>query len=207
MTSRNILTASLATLGLLTIGTTIKVTEAGQTVVVAESPVPTTTTSVPPTTPTTTTTKPALRPATATKPAVRLNPPTTTSTVPTGLWGLPYAPPGLSDCAEMNFYRTQFGLPSQFSDQPRTGPRSRWGFGWRESNCRNEDIVRTWCCHGYWQLYISLFMKDHRMRDRLAKCDVDSASDVNSDTPYDKQRQACAARAAYDVAGLSPWNL
>lgn len=134
--------------------------------------------------------------------AVRVKAPTEV-----GLWGKPYAPIGLSDCAEMNFYRIQWGLPKQFSDQPRKGSKSKWGFGWRESNCRNEDKVRTWCCHGYWQLYIDLFLKDHRMIPRLAACGVKSYEDVNSDVPLDKQRQACVTRALYETVGLKAWNL
>jgi hypothetical protein len=36
-------------------------------------------------------------------------------------------------------------------------------------------------------------------------CDARTVGDVASDTPYDKQRQACAAKALYDEAGISPW--
>lgn len=137
---------------------------------------------------------PIVRSAVASAPAVRLTPPKPPA--PVGLGGRPFAPAGLSDCAEMTFYRKQWGLPSVF-DQ----------LGWRESNCRNEDAVRTYCCHGYWQLYISLFLRDPRMKPRLTACGVDAADDVNSDNPYDKQRQACSAKALYDVQGISAWNL
>lgn len=106
-----------------------------------------------------------------------------------------YAPPGLSDCDEMTWYRIDAGLPAAFD-----------GIGWRESNCRNEDAVRTFCCHGYWQLYTSLHLRDHRLAPRMAACGVSSHYDLNSDTPEDKKRQACAAKALYDVVGTSPWS-
>jgi hypothetical protein len=106
-----------------------------------------------------------------------------------------YAPEGLSDCDEMNWYRVKVGLPDAFS-----------GIGWRESNCRNEDGVKTFCCHGYWQLFTSLHLKDHRLAPRMAACGVSSHQDLNSDTPEDKLRQACAAKAAYDVSGTDPWS-
>jgi hypothetical protein len=125
--------------------------------------------------------------ASATAPAVRLDPPPTTTPWPTGIWNQPYAPFGLSDCQEMMFYARQFGLPSQFE-----------GIGWRESNCRNEDGVRTSCCHGYWQL--------HQMHFPIPHCEAWSYHDVNSDTALEKQKQACAAKHLYDRAGLSPWS-
>jgi hypothetical protein len=141
--------------------------------------------------------------AVATAPAVRLEIPTTTSTVavapapvPTGLNGLPFAPEGLSDCDEMAFYRVQAGLPDRFQ-----------ALGWRESNCRNEDQVRTFCCHGYWQMYTSLHVRDHRLAPRMAACGVFSHHDLNSDDPLEKQRQACAAKALFDVVGYSAWSL
>ena len=93
-------------------------------------------------------------PAEVTITALRIDPPeqTTTTTLPSGLWDLPYAPDGLSNCDEMNWYRVQWGLPDRFA-----------ALGWRESNCRNEDSVRTFCCHGYWQLYVSLHLSDWRL--------------------------------------------
>lgn len=145
------------------------------------------------------------RHAIATVGAVRLNPPEPPA--PVGIWGQPFAPEGLSDCDEMNFYRLQWGLPDQFSDQPRSGSRSKWGYGWRESNCRNEEGVRTYCCYGYWQLYFNQHMEDHRMGPRYAACEIDEISDYNGDEPLDKQKQACAAAALYEVDGLSPWKL
>jgi len=113
---------------------------------------------------------------------------------PTGLWGAPFAPADWTGCLEMSFYRQQWGLPYQF-DQ----------IGWRESNCRNEDGVRTSCCHGYWQLWTSLHLQDHRLVDKMHLCGVWSHHDLNSDTPIEKQRQACAARMLFDVVGYSAW--
>jgi hypothetical protein len=140
--------------------------------------------------------------AQAVAPAVRLS-------VPTGIHGLPFAPEGLDRCQEMNFYRVQWGLPERFSDQPRVPQVSfaRQGLGWRESNCRNDVISSTGCCGGYWQLYISLFARDSRMRPRLADCNVSALSDVTGNEPLDKQRNACVAKALYDLEGLDPWAL
>jgi len=115
---------------------------------------------------------------------------------PTGIYGLPFAPEGLSDCDEMRFYLDQFGMPARF-DQ----------IGWRESNCRNEDGVRTSCCHGYLQLNANLHVRDHRLHDRYAQCGVYGNEDINSDTPEDKQRHACAAKQLYDILGYQPWSL
>lgn len=113
----------------------------------------------------------------------------------------------LSDCDEMNYHREWVGLPDDFGDQPRSGPRSQWGKGWRESNCRNEDSVSTWCCWGYWQLYVSLFLKDHRLAPLFARCGIWSSGDVDSDITIDKRRQACGARALLDVSGRGAWAL
>jgi hypothetical protein len=98
----------------------------------------------------------------------------------------PGAPDGMSDCDEMMYYANQVGLPSGFRS-----------IGWRESNCRNEDGVRTSCCHGYWQI--------HEMHFPIPECGAYSASDVNSDNPDDKRRQACAAKWLYDQVGFSAW--
>lgn len=139
-----------------------------------------------------------VEPAVATAQAVRLmnfDMPPIVIEEQTGLNGMSFAPPWLSGCAEMDWWFVQAGLPLK-------------DFHWRgvrESNCINRDDVRTWCCHGYLQLYISLWITDHRLGPLLAACDVRSHEDVNSNTPLDKQRQACAAKAAYDVVGLSPW--
>jgi len=130
------------------------------------------------------------------QPAVRLNPPPpVTNPVPTGLGGAPFAPAGLSDCDEMNFYRVQWGLPERFN-----------AIGWRESNCRNEDGVRTSCCHGYWQMWTALHLDDHRLAPKMNFCGVFSYQDLNSDNPLEKQKQACAAKALYDTVGYSAWG-
>ena len=117
-----------------------------------------------------------------------------TEAEPTGLWGQPFAPEGLDNCDEMMFYAAQFGLPERFR-----------GIGWRESNCRNEDVVKTFCCHGYWQMYTSLHLRDHRLAPKMHACEVFSHHDLNSDDPREKQRQACAAKALYDVVGSDAW--
>lgn len=115
----------------------------------------------------------------------------------TGLNGLPFAPEGLSNCDEMNFYRGQAGLPDEFA-----------ALGWRESNCRNEDSVRTFCCYGYWQNYISSHLSRHSAyRQRIIdQCQVTGADDINSDDPLEKQKQACVTAVVYSISGLSPWR-
>jgi len=138
--------------------------------------------------------------ATATAPAVRVDPPDPPPVIESlpplevGLGGAPFAPPGLSDCDEMSFYRQQWNLPAVFDR-----------LGWRESNCLNRDDVHTSCCWGYWQLWISLHLRDHRIAPGYAMCGVDAIDDVNSDNPWDKQRQACAASVLYRVVGMSAW--
>lgn len=131
-------------------------------------------------------------PAKGIRVATRLNPQPPVPLWPTGLWEQPYAPFGLSDCEEMRFYANQFGLPARFD-----------AIGWRESNCRNEDGVRTSCCHGYWQLH-QMHFRPGNIMDR--NCGADSFDDVNSDNPLDKQRQACAAKQLFDAVGYSAWS-
>jgi hypothetical protein len=130
--------------------------------------------------------------ATASAPAVRLTPPTTTT-----------IPAFATDCDEMSWYRTQWGLPEVFDR-----------IGWRESNCRNEDGVRTFCCYGWWQNYISSHLSSQSLyRDRIIdECGVTSYRDINSDTPEDKWRQACVTWVVYSVerslgrSGTGPWQ-
>lgn len=124
-----------------------------------------------------------LAPAVRTGDTVQEVAPTTTTTV------LTFA----DDCSEMSWYRQQAGLPAAFDK-----------IGWRESNCRNEDGVRTSCCHGWWQLHRMHFDGSGYVYGEW--CDVRSYTDVNSDTPEDKARQACAAKALYDKVGLSAWS-
>jgi len=116
-----------------------------------------------------------------------------------GLNGLPFAPDGLSNCDEMMFYADQAGLPHD----------KFLALGWRESNCRNEDSVRTFCCYGYWQNYISSHLSRqsaYRM-PIIEGCKVTGADDINSDVPIEKQKQACVTAVLYRISGLSPWAL
>lgn len=101
-----------------------------------------------------------------------------------------------NDCDEMHWYRVNAGLPARFDS-----------LGWRESNCRNEEGVHTGCCWGWWQLNVGLHLRDHRLAGRYHDCGVWSRTDVDSDTPQDKARQACAAKALFDVVGYSAWSL
>jgi len=129
-------------------------------------------------------------PATADVPAERLDPP-----VPVPVPVL-VAPEGMSNCDEMSWYRQRAGLPARFD-----------AIGWRESNCRNEEGVHTSCCYGWWQLNVGLHLRDGRIGPKYRACGVNSRFDVDSDTPGDKLRQACAAKALYDVVGMSAWSL
>lgn len=115
----------------------------------------------------------------------------------TGLHGLVFAPDGLDNCAEMDFYREQAGLPSRFN-----GNRSN-GLGWRESNCRN--TVHTFCCWGYWQLYFSMHMRDGQGSVVYAACEVGVISDYYGESSLAKQKQACVAKGLYDLHGLRDW--
>jgi hypothetical protein len=112
-----------------------------------------------------------------------------------GLNGLPFAPEHLTGCEEFDFYRAQVGLPERFN-----------GIAWRESNCRNEPGVRTFCCHGYLQLYVDMHLKDHRLAPLYADCGITAISDINQNTPLSKQKQLCGAAALYSVAGISAWS-
>lgn len=116
---------------------------------------------------------------------------------PAGLNGLPFAPEGLSNCDEMSWYRQQAGLPGQFD-----------ALGYRESNCRNEDSVRTFCCHGYWQNYISSHLSSQSAYRPwiIEGCQVNGADDINSDNPLEKQKQACVTKVLYNISGMTPWT-
>lgn len=116
---------------------------------------------------------------------------------PTGIQGRPFAPAGLSDCDEMTFYREQWNLPAAFD-----------ALGWRESNCRNEESVHTFCCWGYWQHYISSHLsRQSAYRARIiGECQVTRREDIDSDVPLDKQRQACVTAVVYQISGYSPWR-
>ncbi|WP_373071314.1 hypothetical protein [Gemmatimonas sp.] len=102
-------------------------------------------------------------------------------------------PEGLTGCDLMRWHRIDVGLPAYFD-----------GIVWRESNCRAEPAVRTWCCVGPLQLYISLHLRDHRLVDKYHACGVFSESDVNG--PEDVARHYCAAKALHSVVGDSAWS-
>lgn len=144
-------------------------------------------------------------------PADRVSPPTTEappeSTIPTNLFGLPLPPEGLSDCDEFNFFREQFNglvingylfvaLPVKFN-----------GLAWRESNCRNEDGVRTGCCFGYLQINVYVHLADPRTGPLYRDiCGIYSQNEINSDNPADKWRNVCAATILYSI-DRGAWNL
>lgn len=140
--------------------------------------------------------------ASASAPATRVG----NASPASGVGGLPFAPEGLSGCAEMEFYRVQWGLPEQFGDMPQAGPRSQMGYGWRESNCRNDVVSWTGCCVGYLQIHTGNFTAPG-YRSGIAACEVSKRSDILGNAPLQKQKQMCVAKVLYDVSGLSPWRL
>lgn len=127
--------------------------------------------------------------AVATAPAVRLEPPTAIEVTEPA----PSPPTFADDCDEMAWYRQGAGLPARFD-----------ALGQRESRCTNTPISRTSCCVGFWQLH-KVIWSDHRMRARLAACGATWAN-VRGDDVGSKRRQACAAKALFDVDGYSPWS-
>jgi hypothetical protein len=128
--------------------------------------------------------------------AVRVAPPSNSAVSSTGILGLPFASPSLSGCEEMSFYRQQFGLPEVFD----------W-LGQRESGCRNEASVRTWCCYGYWQNFIYSHLRSPGYAKTIREtCQVNSADDIDSSSPIEKQRSACVTAVLYAVSGLAPWQ-
>jgi hypothetical protein len=116
---------------------------------------------------------------------------------PTGLNGLPFAPEGLSGCAEMAWYIDQWDLPDVFN-----------ALGYRESRCRNDESVHTFCCWGWFQHYISSHLSLYSAyRQRIIdECHVTRREDIDSDNPLDKQRQTCVTAVVYQISGLSPWR-
>jgi len=117
-------------------------------------------------------------------PAVRLNPPVEQLN-----------PQRLTGCDEMKWYREYVGLPAVFD-----------GLGWRESNCKNN--VRTYCCYGYWQEYIGLWLSTKSSyRDALINvCGISGVSDIYGLSDKSKLGQACAAKVVYDISKLAPWR-
>jgi len=105
------------------------------------------------------------------------------------------APAELDGCAEMKWYRQDWGLPSGFDS-----------IIWRESGCRADPAVRTNCCVGPLQLYIRLFLRDARMAPKLAACGVKSEYDVDGPEAIELRRHFCVASALYKVSGFSPWS-
>jgi hypothetical protein len=108
----------------------------------------------------------------------------------------PLNPEGLIGCQEMEWYRSYVGLPEIFD-----------GLGWRESNCRND--VRTFCCYGYWQIYISLWLQvNSSYREHLIdRCGITGVASIYGLSDRQKLANACAVKVAYDISGLTPWRL
>ena len=107
----------------------------------------------------------------------------------------PVTPEGLDNCAEARWYADQAGLPASFDR-----------IIWRESNCRQETEVRTSCCVGWLQLNADLHVRDHRLRDAYAACNVFGNTDVDGPEAHEKRQQMCAAAALYGLLGTQPWK-
>lgn len=104
-------------------------------------------------------------------------------------------PDRLTGCAEMEWYINHVGLPSVFSS-----------LGWRESNCRND--VRTFCCYGWWQEYINLWLSNKSSyRDGLINdCGISGVDSIFGTSDSQKLASACAAKVVYEISGLTPWR-
>lgn len=104
-------------------------------------------------------------------------------------------PVGLTGCDLMQWHRIDVGLPAYFDR-----------IVYRESRCTADPSVRTYCCVGPLQLYVSLHLRDHRLAPRYAECGVRSERDVDG-PGEDVARHYCAAKALYDVVGDDAWAL
>lgn len=151
--------------------------------------------------------------------AIRVDPPADLAPAcanPEGLYCLPFAPPGLDLCQEMNFYREQFNMPDVFSDQPRIPAVSfgRQGIGWRESNCQNDARPTTKaanCCRGYWAVATSNITAPG-YAPGFAACGVSRGADYYGTSPLQKQKSACVAHVLFQwwldhPGSLWPWRL
>lgn len=101
-------------------------------------------------------------------------------------------PGDLTGCDLMQWHRTNVGLPAYFDR-----------IVYRESRCTADPSVRTSCCVGPLQLYVSLHLKDHRLAPKYHACGVRSERDV--DGPDDIARHYCAAKALWSVVGDDAW--
>lgn len=132
--------------------------------------------------------------ATVSTPAVRVNPP-----VNLGINNLEFAPNGLSNCDEMQFYRMQWRLPEIFDS-----------IGYRESRCENDAkpvTVIGQCCVGYWANYISSHLSSQSAyRIPIQQfCQVYGRDDIYGTNPLQKQKQACVTSIVFNISGLKPW--
>ena len=171
----------------------------------ADDPAPTTTTAATLPAPVTTAVElPITAPATATAAAVRVSPPTTapqyddTAAPPCnmeGLFCLPFYDGDPADlCAEMMFYLNQQQAPIWLGDQPRTGPATQKGIGWRESNCKNTVTSSTGCCRGYFQINPgNITAYGYAASGLWAWCGIERLSDYFGSSPLQKQKSVCAA--------------
>lgn len=104
---------------------------------------------------------------------------------------VPPRPP--DPCADVDVFRRLFDLPDRFV-----------GLAFRESSCDNS--ATTWCCYGWFQLYVELHLADHRLAPLYAECGITGPADVLGDTPAAKRRNVCGAAAVYQIQGGSAWD-
>lgn len=150
--------------------------------------------------------------ATATAQAVRVSPPIppvppVPPVIESGLFGLPFAPPGSSDCERANFYAAEFGLPASFGDRPRSGPASQQGIAWRESNCENDATSPNGCCWGVWQHAFRSEIRDTAAGPIYVRCEVTVLFDYIGPSELAYQKNACVAAGKFHIFGYGPWKV
>ncbi len=105
-----------------------------------------------------------------------------------------HAKPGwlaLTGCDLMEWHFDAVGLPDEFD----------WiGFG--ESSCRNDVISPTGCCFGYAQAHTIHIGQPH-----TAHCDVFAADDMFGANPIARSKNACMAKAIFDLQGFCAWDV
>lgn len=140
--------------------------------------------------------------AIATAPAVRLTPPDPPPPPS------PFAPPGLTGCAEADWYIANAGLPSGpipgagrggaggFDSQPQDGPFAERGIVFRESDCMN--TAANSCCKGWLQVAASNLHASEYGPLIVASCGVVTADTLYGPSPQQKLNNVCVAKVMYD---------
>lgn len=95
----------------------------------------------------------------------------------------------LTGCELMKWHADQVGLPDEFG----------W-IGLGESSCRND--VNTWCCWGYFQVH-----ELHIGQPHTDHCDVAEIADMFGADPFARSKNACMAKAVFDLQGFCAWDV